>query len=86
VASASGRSPDPSTGTPTTTAPTESEQVEHRRERRVLHEDVVAEAHRAGGDPVQRVQRAVDDGDPLGREREALAQRRSRRAARAASR
>ena len=52
------------------------QQVQHGRERRVLHQYVVAEAHHGGGDPVERVQRAVDHGELLRRERPALAEHR----------
>ena len=45
------------------------EQVEQRRERRVLDDDAVAEADDHLGDPVERVHRPVDHGELLGRER-----------------
>ena len=48
------------------------EQVEQRRERRVLDDHPVAEAHDDLGDAVERVHRPVDHGERLGRERPAI--------------
>ena len=45
------------------------EQVEQRRKRRVLDHDTVAEAHHHLGDAIERVHRAVDDGQLLRLER-----------------
>ena len=50
------------------------EQVEQRRERRVLDDHSITEAHDDLGDTVERVHRPVDDGQRLGRERPAVAQ------------
>lgn len=51
-----------------------AEQVEQRRERRVLDHDPVTEAHDLGRQPVEGVEAAVDHGDPGRLERPALAQ------------
>ena len=45
------------------------EQVEHRRESRVLDDDAVAEVQHHAGDPIEGVERPVDDRDRLRRER-----------------
>ena len=52
------------------------EQVEQGRERRVLDDHSIAESHDDLGDAVERVHRAVDDGQRLGRERPAVVQAR----------
>ncbi len=55
------------------------EQVEHRRERRVLHRHPVAELQQVAGDQIQPVHRAVHDGDPLDRIRPIFVQQLSQR-------
>ena len=74
--SPSTASPSSSTSTPIDLAAELLEQVEHRRERRVLDDDPVAEAQHDLGDAVERVHRPVDDGHRLGRERPRSAQHR----------